>query len=59
MRQVRRKEKHFEVALEVELANRGEQIVDGRALNLIVIELEVRGAQRWKRRPPIRRKASY
>lgn len=43
MRQVRRKEKHFEVALEVELANRGEQIVDGRALNLIVIELEVRG----------------
>lgn len=43
LRLVRRKEKHFEVALEVELANRGEQIVDGRALNLIVIELEVRG----------------
>lgn len=43
MRQVRRKEKHFEVALDVELANRGEQIVDGRALNLIVIELDVRG----------------
>lgn len=59
MRQVRRKEKHLEVALEVELANREEQIVDGRALNLIVIELEVRGPQRWKRRPPIGRKASY
>lgn len=43
MRQVRRKEKHLEAALEVELANREEQIVDGRALNLIVIELEVRG----------------